>query len=1247
MKKTNIILIADHIVDQTLLNDLPLEKKWKTIQHSINHSMTKDIIYVNNGTYHENITINKSLSLIGSNKENVILIGTVTMINPLDYELPIPYTDGTEMVNGTELLMHFNNDAEVGENYLISNNVVDYSGQHHNGTRNGATYTTNTLKGAGCFSFDGINDYIQVDSIPALSGVNVTVSAWVYWTGESDNIDPILSQINQSGRGYQLSINSSTRKPFFQLDQSTAISTDALTLGWHNIVGKHNETKLSIYVDGEFKGITQKSGSGVSTDCYIGFDNNRYYFDGCIDEVAVWNRSLSGAGEISLTEFDPELSILYRENYGAYLEEFTISSPYTIGVLPCNHSDIVDCELLNNSIGILFNNVNDARIARCNISGGSIGVKINESSPDDYHRIRLVDCYIDDTNYAIMVNGSDNISFIRDLVNGSLSNLTFQNCNFSSMYISSSTSMNNVPPDTPELSGPTVGDIGETYTYTACTNDTNRDQMVYFFDWGDGNNTGWIMDLSGTAAEVRAFHAWKTNGGYYVKVQARDVFNNESNWSQSILFKTETCPPEISMVSHTPDTVGFGYNVTIYANVTDHRYANDSGVKIVTVNISYPDSIYGNYTMSHTTGDTYEFMFNNTWLVGQFNYTIWAMDNAYNMNNDSGHHFHISAEATISIATLQNSYTGNQYINITDPPNPLENYTLIDQGQTWNKYYDATTGQNILEVSPGPINYQEDETWKPINNTISQLTENHPAYVYGYRSGNNRGLYGAYFKSNAQQEWPIAFTYNKSNDPTIHAVRSKLVGVGYVDPQSNWAYQYLQNVQSSQGQVNDYSITYSGVFTGTDVTWSYGNTKLKEEITLSNTTKTVLQNHPPSQYGLNDTSSYLVFITKLDYQNLNLYNSSGLLDGNVTISDTGIDLKDVLGHFKCALPLGEAYELNNESARQKLTYRIIHLNENTYLLSGLKIADLNAMTFPVVVDPTLTVYSLSSDGYIYNSGSSYSTVQSASTGTVDSSSSYLTIGQKKIALGPTYYIYRGFVLFNTSALPSNAYLDNATLSIYKKDDYSTTDFNITIQNGQPTYPRNPMQSSDYNKNYYSGNGGTLDTSRFTSGYNAIPLNNLCWINTTGITKLCLRSSRDISGTTPTGNEYINVYSKDYLGGNNYQPKLIIAYRNQSKIKNTGSTNITGYLLIQVQFYNTSQSTWVLDNDTVNETSPRTITSGNQLALDTIFNGHVRASDLTHGTGTYRVYTAFRDPDGNILRTDDDVDLEAWWQFSKI
>jgi PKD repeat protein len=731
-----------------------------------------------------------------------------------------------------------------------------------------------------------------------------------------------------------------------------------------------------------------------------------------------------------------------------------------------------------------------------------------------------------------------------------------------------------------------------------------------------------------------------SDGVYNYYAHAIDTSGNQST-TETRQITIDTTPPSIANMNASPHTIGFGFNVTITADVVD----NESGVDLVTVQIMTPSGAgnSSNHTMSLVANDTYQYIFPNTWLTGQYNYTVWATDHANNTGSSNGHHFHVSASATIGIATLKDSYSGNQYINITDPP---ENLTLISRGLTWNTYYNATSGDNILEAYQGPVNYQDDnDTWVPINTSLASLTPDHPAYDYGYRTGNDRGLFGVYFKSNVSSEWPVAFSYNRSDDPTTYVMRSKLVGVGYVDPASDWAYQYLQNVQSSQGQTSGNSITYPGVFTGTDVTWHYGNTELKEAITMSNTTKTLLQNHPPHQYGLHDVSSYLVFITKLDHRYLDLYNASGMLSGNVTISDTGVDFKDALGQFKCGLPLGDAYELNNESVRQMLTYRIIHYNGDTYLLSGVKVTALSSMTFPVVIDPTLTVYSISSDGFIYSSGSNYNTVRTASTGTVNSSGTYLTIGQKKS--GSTYYIYRGFVFFNTSTLPSNAYLDNATLSLYKKDDYSTTDFVITIQNGQPTYPHKPMLSVDYNKNFYSGNGGTLPTQSFTNGYNAIILSNLSWINKTGITKLCLRSDRDINGIAPTGNEYVNVYANEK--GSGYQPKLVINYRNQSKIKNTGTTDIKGYLLIQVQFYNTSQGKWLVDQDTINETSPRTIihgATGAPLALDMIFNGHVRVSDLTHGTGTYRVYTAFSDPEGNILKTNSGVELKAWWQFTK-
>ena len=110
---------------------------------------------------------------------------------------------------------------------------------------------------------------------------------------------------------------------------------------------------------------------------------------------------------------------------------------------------------------------------------------------------------------------------------------------------------------------------------------------------------------------------------------------------------------------------------------------------------------------------------------------------------------------------------------------------------------------------------------------------------------------------------------------------------------------------------------------------------------------------------------------------------------------------------------------------------------------------------------------------------------------------------------------------------------------------------------------------------------------------------------------------------------------------------------ESKIKNTGSTNFSGYLLMQIQFYNETSESWVVADDTINETSPRTVLwedpagepGQNVLGLDTIFNGLVNTSNLSgFGSGTYRIYAAFRDPNGNILICDDETELVATYEF---
>ena len=720
-----------------------------------------------------------------------------------------------------------------------------------------------------------------------------------------------------------------------------------------------------------------------------------------------------------------------------------------------------------------------------------------------------------------------------------------------------------------------------------------------------------------------------------------DVNFNETEQSPGYTFLYPFGYPVISNVNCSPPWVGFGFDINISAYVI-----SSNSVK---VNITFPDASTENYTMNALDVHNYQYVFNDTWQHGMYNFTIWAYSCSGGSSGSSSNSFNVSANASIDVATLKDNYTVSEFVNVTDPPNPLDDYYIVERGLTWDKYYNSVTGANTLVISPHPINYQNETTqWVPINCSLNLLENNHVAYGYGYRFGNEQGLYNVYFKPNSQDVWPVVFAYNKSNNPENYVVRSKLVGVGYLDPTNDWTYEILQNTQNSQGQIADNSITYENVFSGTDVVWSYGNTGLKEEIIMSNTTKSLLQNHPPSDYGLSNQGSYLVFITRLDYSGLNMYNSTGTLNGNFTIFDGQIDFKDAFCEFKCVLPLGEAYELFNNSVCNSLVYRVLQYNNNYYLLSGLKLVDLNNMSFHVVIDPTLTIESLNSDGFIYNSSSDYNTVWNASTGTVSSSATYISIGQKKTGGFPSnYYIYRGFLIFNTTELPSNSYIYNATVSLYRKDDYSTKDFFLTIQNGQPDCPHNPLEIGDYNKINYSGCGGGFNTSSFVNGRNNITLTNSSWLTREGFTKFCLRSSCDIDGTAPSKDEYVNVYSSDALGVG-YYPRLIISYGNQSKIKNTGLRPIKGFLLMQVHFYNGTHMPpgWVVANDTVNETTARTINAMDQFGLDTVFNDLVNTSSLlsSYGRGLYRVYAAFRDPDGNILVTSDEEEMVCWYEF---
>ena len=154
----------------------------------------------------------------------------------------------------------------------------------------------------------------------------------------------------------------------------------------------------------------------------------------------------------------------------------------------------------------------------------------------------------------------------------------------------------------------------------------------------------------------------------------------------------------------------------------------------------------------------------------------------------------------------------------------------------------------------------------------------------------------------------------------------------------------------------------------------------------------------------------------------------------------------------------------------------------------------------------------------------------------------LEIGQlvESSPYGPYYRIFRAFLFFDTSIIPDDANITSAILSLYIDSDYSDADFQVTIQNGQPTYPHMPLEAGDFYYGHYIGNYGNRTTSEISgTGYWNITLTDFSIINVNGYTKLCLRSDKDIQGTAPTNSEYIIVKSAE--AGSSYAPKLYVTY----------------------------------------------------------------------------------------------------------
>ena len=227
--------------------------------------------------------------------------------------------------------------------WSLNTNANDYINSN-----NGTTFNTTSITGKihNAYDFNGVNAYIEIPNSSTLNITgSITIQAWI-----KRNSDPILwarraSIVNKGGdnqyrlqhsinnTGFEFAIRTMSWTSF--VASTTAPQQDV----WYFVVWTYDGSAVKIYVNGVLERSISRTSPIMSNISPVNIWRratiNDRYFDGIIDEVGIWNRSLTAS----------EIASLYNEWAGrsAITQTYTLSySWWNNGTLSGNSSQTVE-----------------------------------------------------------------------------------------------------------------------------------------------------------------------------------------------------------------------------------------------------------------------------------------------------------------------------------------------------------------------------------------------------------------------------------------------------------------------------------------------------------------------------------------------------------------------------------------------------------------------------------------------------------------------------------------------------------------------------------------------------------------------------------------------------------------------------------------------------------------------------------------------------------------------------------------
>lgn len=242
-------------------------------------------------------------AIIDSGKPSSWESVTITPNDKYNFTLP----DNQQSVNtgaagvidmsGNFLLLHLDD---------IGSTITDTSGNNNNGT------SVNTSQVLGQFAnarrFNGTSSYIEIGNSASLNPTTeITIETWIKW-----NINPASgaqwAQIINKNVDNQYQIQHNYNNSAFEfairtnVNRRYVLGTTVPQQGvWYHVVGTYNGSSMRIYVNGNLENTISLTGTiqSSTTPLRIGSrTSGDRFFNGDIDEVAIYNRALTGT-EIS------------------------------------------------------------------------------------------------------------------------------------------------------------------------------------------------------------------------------------------------------------------------------------------------------------------------------------------------------------------------------------------------------------------------------------------------------------------------------------------------------------------------------------------------------------------------------------------------------------------------------------------------------------------------------------------------------------------------------------------------------------------------------------------------------------------------------------------------------------------------------------------------------------------------------------------------------------------------------------